>query len=464
MSGNSQPGGRAATAGNACNSGAWRWSLPAACLALLVACAPEGVRVEEARSTPTSGGVSDRVPVLLLPGVNREVARVLRGGTLAPFSGLALPTDADALGALGDPRFPEGDGSADALPAWLDRELRGTAARGLQPLVDRLVRDEGYVRGNPDDPRDKDYPENGPVLRADRTRAGSLFVLYYDWRRDIPESACVLAERIGRIRRATGSERILLVGHSLGGVLARYYLRFGGQDVLGGRDCPLGTGTGEAVNGAGADRVDRAVFLGAPHRGSVAAFRALQEDFSLFGVLGLGLREAAFTMPMAWELLPAPDDDGRVPLLLGENGEQRVALYELSTWRERGWIAGNDQSRGQLRFVEAMLARSSAFRDRMAGAHLAEDRVRRLAVASQCRPTAARAILGQGGLEFVGWRGSDHPLAGKATVPGDGVVTAESALALTDAPTLQRTATCSRHSSYLDDPEILERVVSFLLR
>jgi pimeloyl-ACP methyl ester carboxylesterase len=404
------------------------------------------------------------VPIILLPGVNREVARVLRGGSLAPFSGLALHTDRQAVAAVSDPRFP-GDGSAAVeMPGFLDRELRGVAVRGLQPLVDRLVRHGGYVRGDPDRPRDKSYPENPPELRTDRSRAASLFVLYYDWRRDVTANACILADRVARVRAATGADRVLLVGHSLGGVIARYYLRYGGGDAVWGGNCPLhsvpGGGTPDAP---GAEKVARAVFLGAPHRGSAQAFRALLEDFALFGVVNLGMRDAVVTMPVVWSMLPFPDADGKVPILEGRDGEEALPLFSLRTWTERGWLRIGPGEGDRLPFVEAMLARATGLQARMAGRQLEEERVRRLNVGSDCRPTLARALLGEGErLEFLGRGQSGHPLFARVTQPGDGVVSAESALGLLPSPTLTSLAVCSSHSGYLEDPAILERVVDFL--
>jgi triacylglycerol lipase len=63
-----------------------------------------------------------------------------------------------------------------------------------------------------------------------------------------------LAERFGRyvddIRRVSGSSRVHLVGHSLGGVIARWYL-----EQLGGHK-----------------HVDTCVTIGAPHHGTYAAY------------------------------------------------------------------------------------------------------------------------------------------------------------------------------------------------
>jgi pimeloyl-ACP methyl ester carboxylesterase len=419
-----------------------------------------GKGIEAEFSSPAAPG---RVPVVLVPGVSREVAGVLRRGTLAPFSRLALRTDADALANVGDPRFPADRISAMEAPETLDRALRGTDVRGLQDLIDHLIREGGYVRGNPDQPRDKDYPENPPAERRERVRAASLFVVYYDWRRDLAESACVLAERIARIRAATGASRVHLVAHSYGGVVGRYYLRYGGRDAVRDRDCPgVPERMAAAVNAPGGEGIDRLVLLGAPLRGSVLAFRSLLEDFNLFGFISVGLRDAVFTMPLAWELLPPAESDGRVPILAGVNGDERIPLYALRTWVERGWILGGEQDAARLRFVEAMLGRSLALQKSMAGRHPVEESVSRLVAAGECRPTPARALDTGDGVQFLARDQTEHPLFERATAPGDGVVTAESATGLPASPTLTVVTTCAGHNAYLQDSDLLARIVRFL--
>ncbi len=63
------------------------------------------------------------------------------------------------------------------------------------------------------------------------------------------EHAEEVARAVERLRAATGAGRVDLVAHSMGGLSARHYLAFGG----------------------GGDKVRRTVFLGTPHRGTVAA-------------------------------------------------------------------------------------------------------------------------------------------------------------------------------------------------
>ncbi len=437
------------------------WVLILALAGWLAGCGREPARIETEFPRPA---VSERVPVVLVPGISREVAAILRGGAFVPFSALALRTDAEAVAHLGDPRFPADRVAAMEAPAVLDRALRGTEVRGLQPLIDALIRGEGYVRGSPDDPRDKDYPGNPVAEREDRRHPASLFVVYYDWRRDLAESACVLAERIARIRAATGAPYVHLIAHSYGGVVARYYIRYGGRDTIREQGCLEGEGTTRAVDNApGGRSVGRLALFGTPNHGSVLALRSLLEDFNLFGFLSLGLRQAVFTMPMAWELLPQAGPDGRVPLLVGADGDERVSLYALKTWVERGWILGGAEDPARLRFVAAMLGRSLALQKCMDGRHPGEEVVPRLAAGGQCRPTLARALATQDGVQFLARRQTDHPLFRRATAPGDGVVTTESATGLPPSPTLTTLMTCTAHNAYLQAPDVLARVVRFLL-
>lgn len=429
---------------------------------LLAACGRVSPPAEEA--TPNTIP-PDRAPVILVPGVSREVGAELRGGRLVPFSALALRTDAEALANLGDPRFPAGGDTPLALPARLDRSLRGAEVRGLQGLIDRLVREDGYIRGNPEQPLDKDYLENPEWLRRDRIRLASLFVAYYDWRRDIAESACLLADRVARIRARTGAPRVYVVGHSLGGVVARYYARYGGRDVMRNRDCPLGSGgAAAAINAPGASAIGALVTLGAPNHGSALAFRGLIQDVNLWGILSVGLRDAVFSMPMAWQLLPFAGADGRVPLLAGSNGAERIPLYEPREWIERGWVPGNAQAPEAQRFLQTMLARAATLHRRLQTPDAAENEVPRLALASACRPTLARAVAEDGHVEFLSRSDTDNPLFGRVTVPGDGVVSLDSALGIPPSPTLATMTVCTGHNAYVDDPSVTERIVQLFQR
>ncbi|WP_370327439.1 alpha/beta fold hydrolase [Euzebya sp.] len=67
---------------------------------------------------------------------------------------------------------------------------------------------------------------------------------------DIPEIAGMLAAEVDRVLAVTGAEKVLILGHSMGGVVARYYVQHLGGDA----------------------HVDTVVTLGSPHRGTYVAY------------------------------------------------------------------------------------------------------------------------------------------------------------------------------------------------
>ncbi|HUZ43658.1 MAG TPA: alpha/beta fold hydrolase [Acidimicrobiales bacterium] len=93
------------------------------------------------------------------------------------------------------------------------------------------------------------------VLRSHLKAAGFGTVETFDYSpvpRDIPSTARRLGDAVERLRRRTGADKVHIVGHSLGGLLARWYV----QEL------------------DGADSVDTVVTLGTPHEGTWAAWVA----------------------------------------------------------------------------------------------------------------------------------------------------------------------------------------------
>jgi pimeloyl-ACP methyl ester carboxylesterase len=112
-------------------------------------------------------------------------------------------------------------------------------------------------------------------------------LLDYDWRRDVATLGKLLADRIA----ADGREDVALVGHSMGGLVAR-----------GALACEAG------------ERVSRVIMLGTPNSGSFGAVQALRGTYSVVRKLAqLDLRhDAEFlarnvfsTFPGLHELMPA---------------------------------------------------------------------------------------------------------------------------------------------------------------
>jgi triacylglycerol esterase/lipase EstA (alpha/beta hydrolase family) len=89
---------------------------------------------------------------------------------------------------------------------------------------------------------------------ADRLRAEGYDVRIFELpnlgRGDIALSADALAAFTDRVRQETGSDKVDLVAHSQGGLVARQYVKFDG----------------------GADHVDNLISMGSPNHGTVAAW------------------------------------------------------------------------------------------------------------------------------------------------------------------------------------------------
>lgn len=95
---------------------------------------------------------------------------------------------------------------------------------------------------------------------------------------DHRESARLLAEKVEEVRASEEADQVILVGHSMGGLVARWYLRY----LRGSRD------------------VAQLVCLGTPHQGTWAAY------------VGLPLKGARMVRPGSM-FLEKLNDGGRAP-------------------------------------------------------------------------------------------------------------------------------------------------------
>jgi pimeloyl-ACP methyl ester carboxylesterase len=209
----------------------------------------------------------------------------------------------------------------------------------------------------------------------------------YDWRRDLVESARFLGERLDAIAAALGDPgaRFHLLGHSMGGLVVRYYLRFGGAEP------------DEAVTWAGARRVASAVLVATPNGGALPALGAILQG-SRVGMSYTTLAASVVArMPSVYQLLPPM---GTRPLLDATGRSLDHELLAPETWERFGWRpfgpAVDERLSAERAFVRAALARARAF-------HAALERppgtpcpVPVTLVGGDCLPTLARAVAGEG--------------------------------------------------------------------
>jgi pimeloyl-ACP methyl ester carboxylesterase len=124
----------------------------------------------------------------------------------------------------------------------------------------------------------------------------SLFVFPYDWRLDIADNVMghkyskvqSLKDKIDAILKRAKSDKVDIVAHSMGGLLAKYYMKH--VDIA---------------------KVNRFVDIGTPHLGAPKAAKVLNYgDDAGFNIKGLGFNEEQIkkisqNMPSAYNLLPS---------------------------------------------------------------------------------------------------------------------------------------------------------------
>ncbi len=280
------------------------------------------------------------------------------------------------------------------------------------------------------------------------------YVFRYDWRQDNVESARQLDAFIESVRQDYGDPQLKVdvIAHSMGGLIARYYVRYGNVDVLNDNDFP--------VNMHGASRIRRVVLLGTPNLGSVGALRTLIKGYKV----GLGSipPEVTATFPSTYQVLPHAITnwfvamDGR-PL-------QQDQFSADSFWQRFQFSVFDEAVKERIRRSFKDAAQANAYLDlleRYFRKHIERARrfswsltvpvpdshIRYVVMGGDCIPTPARAVVepidGDWALRLSPGE-IKEPLAGTdyeqlMLEPGDGTVTKASLLARnTTDPTIAR--------------------------
>jgi len=150
----------------------------------------------------------------------------------------------------------------------------------------------------------------------------NAFVFLYDWRKDIVESARLLSQSLDNLKSSLGDPGLKfdVLAHSQGGLVARYYAKYGSADVLGSPMPP-------PPSGEGARNLNKVILLGTPNQGTLEAFRILHKG--LKKVFRPMPPSVTFTMPALYEMLPPP---GASILSDLEGKPVPLDLYDPETW------------------------------------------------------------------------------------------------------------------------------------
>ncbi|MBI3726091.1 hypothetical protein HY251_19350 [bacterium] len=265
----------------------------------------------------------------------------------------------------------------------------------------------------------------------------TCFQFDYDWRRGNVENARrlheFLVEKAAYVRSerkkqfgTEGTVKFDVVAHSMGGLLARYYLEYGAADLPA-------DGSEPKITWAGAEQIERLIVVGTPNAGSVQSLIQLVQGASFAPVLPSYRSAILGTMPAVYELLPRARHGA---VVLGAKKERGEDLLDVALWEKLGWgllAPGEESTLAELLPDE----HDAKARRRIARDHLRKclDRARAFQTALDApasRPKGVSLYLIAGDAVRTAAVVSVDPTDGSLEVaeraPGDGTVLRTSAL------------------------------------
>ena len=314
----------------------------------------------------------------------------------------------------------------------------------------------------------------------------TCFEFHYDWRRDNAENAArlgqfmrekaeyvqaVRAQRFGVIGEPVKFD---LVAHSMGGLLARYYMRYGEQQL--GDDGSLPPLTWE-----GARNVDLLIQVGTPNAGSPKVLQDLVNGKRLAPFLPKYSAAILGTMPAPYQLMPRP----RHAAVVCDGHPQGVDLYDVNVWQHFGWgLLDPDQDhelQKLLPHVETRQQRHAIAYDHVAKSLLRAKQLHQALDQPASPPAGTSMYLVAGDSIDTTSRLAVNPQTGRlselARAPGDGTVLRTSALMderLSDSVPWQpklvspvnwrhTTFIFASHEGLTSDPGFTDNVLNLLL-
>ncbi len=426
-------------------------------LFLIHGCTSAAKRPDLKRLYQSANVVAEQPPLILIPGImgsrlrDKSTQQVLWPGSIwrlafHHYGELALEIDSQTL---------------EASPGNIEAFALADTAAGqhfYDTIIATLVDSGSFEVTTPG------TPVKDPVTRH-------LYLFPYDWRLDNVATARKLSSLIDQLRVDYGRPdlKVDIVAHSMGGIVSRYLLEFGSEDVLDRDEAK--------ITMAGASKINRLILLGTPNLGSTSTIENMIDGSKM--VFERIMPETLATLPSVYQLLPNSDRkplvgiDGR-PLRVSEpDGESPERdIFDVNTWRDLEWSAFSPGVQSRLgearahllqRYFERQLVRAGRLQ-RALEQEQPQSSVKLIVFGADCQLTASRVLMETDNGRMVPRfeaKEIKHPEAGRpydelVQEPGDGVVTKASLLGRQSLdPTVQNRGgfpiafsffLCSKHS------------------
>jgi len=303
------------------DSGRFAYSVFGFVMLACVGCGVVEPRPDLKRLYSTARENVEQPPVIIIPGLMGTLLESETRGQIwiGSLWDIAFSDYRDAVLEI-NPETLEPE-AGDVQPAGITGKFAGR--NFYQPIIDTLEEVGGFTRaevGSPIEPGGRYY-----------------YIYTYDWRLDNVQSVRGLSRLIEQIRVDHGRPdmKVDIIAHSMGGMIARYYLRYGEVDATVDNSFP--------INYHGATRVRRIVILGTPSMGSVESMKA----FIVGRRIGLSTipPEVMLTFPSFYQLFPHPLTEWLVDL---RGRRFDVDPFDVSTWRRFKWSLFGDGLRRKI--------------------------------------------------------------------------------------------------------------------
>jgi len=168
----------------------------------------------------------------------------------------------------------------------------------------------------------------------------SQFTFYYDWRRDLSENSMRLHDFIqlrrtylqGKYKKLYGIEnydvQFDIVSHSMGGLLSRYYMRYGDQDLPADGSLPK-------LNWSGSKYIDKLIVIATPNAGYLDTCLELVNGLKADPRMPVYPPAVIGTWPTYYQMLPLTST--RSVVYADDQNGKPVDVFDPQVWIDMNW-------------------------------------------------------------------------------------------------------------------------------